>query len=119
VRSMLIERGVSKVLVVALADLPTRTKYTPPSYDPIPYYGTFHGYYSHYWIRRPLPTRPGSVQREKVFALEANLYDLTVKEGSGLVWNARTTTVDPESVSDFAEEYSKTIVAELLSARSR
>ncbi len=122
-RALIEERGLTAVMVVALADVSTRTTYRPPSYDPWPYYGSFHSYYQHHWaLPPPMPPiygTPGTVKEEQVIALEAMVYDLLSEQGNGMVWNARTSSVDPASLSTLADDYARVIVKEFLAAKPR
>jgi hypothetical protein len=34
-----------------------------------------------------------------------------------LVWTAQSETIDPENISDFADQYSETIIGEMLGAK--
>jgi len=107
--------NIDAVLIISLLDIkeeqrvvPSRT-YTEPVY---PYYNTpYYGYYS--TAHRTVHTPGYTVKTEKVY-LESNFYSVKSKE---LVWTAQSESIDPENISDFAVEYSETIVNSMLNAK--
>lgn len=118
-------KNIDAVLVVSLLrikkeqkSVPART-YTEPAYgglypyDPMyPYYDMpFYGYYS---TAYRTVHKPGyTVETEKVY-LESNFYSVKNKE---LVWTAQSESVDPGHISEFAAQYSETIVNAMLYAK--
>ena len=110
VASKLKEQGFDGLLTVALVSIDEKTSYTPgSSYSPYAYppYGNYWGYYGYY---APQVYSPGYYSSEKVYTIEANLYDVTTEK---LVWAARSETTDPSSLDRFSQEYSKTVVYQL------
>jgi len=107
--------NIDAVLIVSLLDIkeeqrvvPSRT-YTEPMH---PYYRT--PYYGHYSTAHRTVHTPGyTVNTEKVY-LESNFYSVKSKE---LVWTAQSESIDPENISDFAVQYSETIISEMLQAK--
>lgn len=104
--------GVDGVLTVSVIDEQTETRYVPGSvvYDPVTtydYYGSFWDYYD-YW--NPRFDEPGYYTTDKVYYLEANLYDADTEE---LVWSAQSRTYNPVDIEAFANNYSEEIVEEL------
>ena len=65
--------------------------YIPP---PLPYYGTFYGYYSTVY---PVVYTPGYLKEEKKVRIETNLYVISSGEGE-LVWTGITDTFNPSNV---------------------
>ena len=106
--------NIDAVLIISLLDIkeeqrvvPSRT-YTEPMY---PYYHTpYYGYYS--TAHRTVHTPGYTVKTEKVY-LESNFYSVKSKE---LVWTAQSESIDPENISDFAVQYSETIISAMLHA---
>ena len=106
--------NIDAVLIVSLLDIkeeqrhvPSRT-YAKPMY---PYYTPYYGYYS--TSHRTVHTPGYTVNTEKVY-LESNFYSVKSKE---LVWTAQSESIDPENISDFAVQYSETIVSAMLHAK--
>ncbi|MBW2144949.1 MAG: hypothetical protein JRG75_11235, partial [Deltaproteobacteria bacterium] len=107
--------NIDAVLIISLLDIkeeqrvvPSRT-YTEPVY---PYYNTpYYGYYS--TAHRTVHTPGYTVKTEKVY-LESNFYSVKSKE---LVWTAQSESIDPENISDFAVQYSETIISAMLHAK--
>ncbi len=107
--------NIDAVLIVSLLDIKEEQRhvssrtYMEPMY---PYYHTpYYGYYStaHTTVHRPGYT----VKTEKVY-LESNFYSVKSKE---LVWTAQSESIDPENISDFAVQYSETIISAMLHAK--
>ena len=107
--------NIDAVLVISL--LGTKKEETPvpaTTYTTAPmhpyYHAPYYGYYS--MAHRTVHTPEHTVTHEK-FYLESNFFSVKSKE---LVWTAQSETVDPENISDFAVQYSETIVGEMLEA---
>ena len=104
------EQGFDGLLTVALVSIDEQTRYVPgTAYNPYayPWYGNYWGYYGYY---SPMVYAPGYYTSNKIYTIEANLYDVATEK---LVWAARSETVDPSSVIKFSKEYSKKIVYQL------
>ena len=109
--------NIDAVLIVSLLDIkeeqrhvPSRS-YTEPIMYPSYYYTPYYGYYS--TSHRTVHTPGYTVNTEKVY-LESNFYSVKSKE---LVWTAQSESIDPENISDFAVQYSETIVSAMLHAK--
>lgn len=110
--SRISDSGADAILTVALIDKETETRYVPGSagYTPFPrfgYYGTFSGYYNTWY---PTLYDPGYYEKEKVYFIETNLYDV---ETEALLWSAQSETYDPSSLPNFAKEFSEVVVSRL------
>lgn len=104
------QEGFDGLLTIALVSVDEKTSYTPgTTYTPYAYpaYGNYWGYYGYY---APQVYSPGYYSSEKVYTVEANLYDVNTEK---LVWAARSETTDPSSLDRFSEEYSETVVYQL------
>lgn len=104
------EQSFDGLLTVALVSIDEKTRYVPGTvYQPYAYpgYGSYWGYYGYY---SPMVYSPGYYTNNKVYTIEANLYDVATEK---LVWAARSETIDPVSLEKFSKEYSKKVVYQL------
>jgi len=118
-------KGFDSVLTFALVSVDDKETYTPASYSTVTYggygggygggyyptgahYGSYWGYYGYH---SPQVYQEGYYTSSTVYTLEAALYDL---ETEGLVWSARSETLDPSSVNSFSIEYAETVAYQLL-----
>jgi hypothetical protein len=79
------------------------TPYVPP---PLPYYGTFYGYYGAVY---PVVYSPGYLKEEKKVRIETNLYVITSGEGE-LVWTGITDTFNPSDTNKAIDRLVKVLV---------
>lgn len=101
--------GHDAILTIALIDEETESRYVPGSttYAPLTtyhYYGSFWGYYTH---RYPMVSDAGYYTQDRVYFVEANLYDARTEE---LVWSAQTETINPNSFYRAAEKFAEVTV---------
>ena len=82
------------------------TAYLPP---PLPYYGTFYGYYSAVY---PVVYTPGYLKEEKKVRIETNLYVISSVEGE-LVWTGITDTFNPSNVDKAIDQLAKLVVQQM------
>ena len=108
--------NIDGVLIISLLDIKREEKAVPatsyttgPRY---PYYRT--PYYGHYSTMHRTVHTPGHTVRTKKFYLESNFYSVKSKE---LAWTLQSESIDPENISDFAVQYSETIVSSMLDAK--
>jgi hypothetical protein len=106
-------RGIDALLTVSIIDKKTETRYVPGTYDYAPYptfgyYGTFWGYYDHWY---PRFQEPGYYTEDNVYFIETNLYDAKSEE---LVWSAQSQTYEPINLQTFADEFAKNIISRLI-----
>ncbi|MBW1764202.1 MAG: hypothetical protein JRJ23_05590 [Deltaproteobacteria bacterium] len=107
--------NIDAVLIISLLDKKVEertvpsTTYTEPmnTYYVTPYYG-------HYSTAHRTVHTPGHTVRTEKFYLESNFFSVKSKE---LVWTAQSESIDPENISDFAVQYSETIISEMLDAK--
>jgi hypothetical protein len=108
-------KGFDSVLTFALVSIDEETNYVPGTYSTAAYYPMSYGYYGSYWgyygYHSPQVYSEGYYTTSKVFTFEAVLYDL---ESEGLVWSARSETLDPTSVNSFSIEYAETVAYQML-----
>jgi hypothetical protein len=103
------ENGFDGIITVALIDKESEARYVAGSYPYAPlnnygYYGTFWGYYN-YWY--PQMYNTGYYDINKTYFLETNFYDA---ESEKLVWSAQSKTVNPTSLKDLTQDFSKKII---------
>jgi hypothetical protein len=84
------------------------TAYVPP---PLPYYGTFYGYYGAVY---PAVYTPGYLKEEKTVRIETNLYAISSGEGE-LVWTGITDTFNPSNVDKAIDRLVKLVVKQMRS----
>jgi hypothetical protein len=84
------------------------TAYAPP---PLPYYGTFYGYYSTVY---PVVYAPGYLKEDKKVRIETNLYVVSSGEGE-LVWTGITDTFNPTDVKKAMDRLVKLVVKQMRS----
>jgi hypothetical protein len=82
------------------------TAYVPP---PLPYYGTFYGYYGAIY---PVVYTPGYLKEEKKVRIETNLYVISSGEGE-LVWTGITDTFNPSDVNKAIDRLVKLVVKQM------
>jgi hypothetical protein len=82
------------------------TAYAPP---PLPYYGTFYGYYSAVY---PVVYTPGYLKEEKKVRIETNLYVISSGEGE-LVWTGITDTFNPSNMDKAIDRLVKLMVKQM------
>jgi hypothetical protein len=108
--------NIDAVLIISLLDkkeeeqVVPSTSYTTGPMHPY-YHAPYYGYYS--MAHRTVHTPERTIKTEK-FYLESNFFSVKSKE---LVWTAQSESIDPENISDFAVEYSETIVNSMLNAK--
>lgn len=104
------QQGFDGLLTIALVSIDESTSYVPgTTYQPYAYpgYGSYWGYYGYY---SPMVYSPGYYTSNKIYTIEANMYDIATEK---LVWAARSETTDPSSLEKFSKEYSKKVVYQL------
>jgi hypothetical protein len=84
------------------------TAYVPP---PLPYYGTFYGYYGAVY---PMVYTPGYLKEEKKVRIETNLYVVSSGEGE-LVWTGITDTFNPTDVNKAIDRLVKLVIKQMRS----
>jgi hypothetical protein len=82
------------------------TSYIPP---PLPYYGTFYGYYGAVY---PVVYTPGYLKEEKKVRIETNLYVISSGEGE-LVWTGITDTFNPSDVNKAIDRLVKLVIKQM------
>lgn len=82
------------------------TAYVPP---PLPYYGTFYGYYGAVY---PVVCTPGYLKEERKVRIETNLYLTSSGEGE-LVWTGITDTFNPSNMDKAIDLLVKLVVKQM------
>lgn len=105
------EANCDAIMTIALIDAKDETRYVQGSgpYYPMtmPYYGGFGSYYSYGYTSF---YSPGYYTEDKIYYLEANLYDTQTEK---LVWSAQSETYNPKSIEDFLKGYSEALSARM------
>lgn len=103
------ELNCDLILAISLLDSKTQSRYVPGtvSYAPYPTYGYYGGFGAYYGYWAPTVYSPGYYTTDKVYYLEANLFD--VNNGS-ILWSVQTKTYNPSSLSTFSSTYCNTII---------
>lgn len=104
--------GFDGILTVSIIEKDTESRYVPgsASYAPYPsygYYGSFWGYYSHWY---PQFYSPGYYTEENVYYIETNLYNAQTED---LVWSAQSETYNPRDLETFSEDFAEEVVEQL------
>jgi hypothetical protein len=98
------------IVVARLTKNYQKTTYVPGEvYTPLPYYGTFYGYYA---ALAPIVYSPGYMTTEKEAQVEVNFYS-TAKPDGELVWTGTTNTFDSGSAMEAIKELVKIVVQAL------
>jgi hypothetical protein len=98
------------ILVSCLTKRDSTTTYVPGQvYTPLPFYGTFYGYYGALY---PVIYSPEYMMTERVAQVQTNLYS-TAKPDGQLVWTGTTNTFDVGSVMNVIKDLVKVTVKEL------
>ena len=98
------------IFTIALFDSKTETKYVPGStsyYAPYPAYGYYGGFGSYYGYYSPTVYSPGYYTTDKVYYLEANLFDT---DSEKILWSVQSETYNPEDLKEFSAEYSELMI---------
>jgi len=98
------------ILVSRLTKRDSTTTYVPGQvYTPMPFYGTFYGYYG---VLYPVIYSPGYLATENVAQVETNFYSTSKPDGQ-LVWTGTTNTFDASSVMNVIKDLVKVTVKEM------
>ena len=98
------------IVVARLTKREQKTTYVPGEfYTPLPYYGTFYGYYGAVY---PIVYSPGYLQKENNAQVETNFYS-TAKPDGELVWTGTTNTFDAKAPMKVIKQLVKVVVKEL------
>lgn len=101
------ETNCDGILTVALINQEHETRYVPGTANYYPmgvgYYGGFGAYYAYGYNNF---YTPGYYTDDKIYYLEANLYDTATEK---LVWSAQSKTYNPTSLDDFLAGYTKAL----------
>jgi hypothetical protein len=109
-RELVREQKFDAIVVARLTKRDTKTTYVPgEAYTPVPYYGTFYGYYT---ALSPVVYSPGYMVTEKEAQVEVNFYS-TAKPDGELVWTGTTNTFEASSAMRNIKELVKIVTKEL------
>ena len=93
-KAVIREHKFDAIVVARLVKRETKTTYVPGQvYTPVPYYGTFYGYYGAVY---PVVYSPGYLQKENIAQVETNFY-ATAKPDGELVWTGTTNAFNAHS----------------------
>ena len=109
-RELVKEQKFDAVVVARLTKREVTTISVPGEvYSPVPYYGTFYGYYD---TLSPVIYTPGYMKTEKHAQVELNVYS-TAKPDGELVWTGTTNTFDASSAMKVIKDLVKIVTKEL------
>ena len=111
IEMILKDKKIDGVILLSLLDAQKETYYVPGS---TAYYPTYYGrpYYGYYGSVYSAVYDPGYYQTTTSYFLECNAYRLSDEK---LVYSSQSKAVDPSSIEKFAYDYSRAIVADLVS----
>jgi hypothetical protein len=93
-KAVIREHKFDAIVVARLTKRETKTTYVPGQvYTPVPYYGTFYGYYGAVY---PIVYSPGYLEKENIAQVETNFYS-TAKPDGELVWTGTTNAFNAHS----------------------
>jgi hypothetical protein len=103
-------QNIDAVIASRLVKATTKTTYIPGEvYTPLPYYGTFYGYYAAVY---PVVYAPGYLQVDKTAQIETNFYS-TAKPNGELIWTGTSDTVNPRTPTKGVDALAKILAQEL------
>jgi hypothetical protein len=109
-KTVIREHKFDAIVVARLTKRETKTTYVPGQvYTPVPYYGTFYGYYGAVY---PVVYSPGYLQKENIAQVETNLYS-TAKPDGELVWTGTTNAFNAHSPMKVIKKLVGVVIKEL------
>jgi len=109
-KAVIREHKFDAIVVARLTKRETKTTYVPSQvYTPVPYYGTFYGYYGAVY---PIVYSPGYLQKENVAQVETNFYS-TAKPDGELVWTGTTNAFNAHSPMKVIKNLVDVVIKEL------
>jgi len=109
-KTVIREHKFDAIVVARLTKRETKTTYVPGQvYTPVPYYGTFYGYYGAVY---PVVYSPGYLQKENIAQVETNLYS-TAKPDGELVWTGTTNAFNAHSPMKVIKKLVEVVITEL------
>jgi hypothetical protein len=109
-KTVIREHKFDAIVVARLTKRETKTTYVPGQvYTPVPYYGTFYGYYGAVY---PVVYYPGDFEKEKISQVEKNLYS-TAKSDGELVWTGTTNAFNAHSPMKVIKKLVEVVIKEL------
>jgi hypothetical protein len=105
--------GFDGAFTVVLLDRTKERNYVPGNLYYSPYYMGYGRYWSHYYMMYDRVYTPGYYTTSTNYILEANFYNL-IGDGDALEYSAQTQSFDPSSIQRLAQEFSKTVVDDMM-----
>jgi hypothetical protein len=110
IRNVIQGQNFDAVVVARLTKRDVKTTYVPGQvYTPLPYYGTFYGYYGAVY---PMVYSPGYMQTERQSQVEVNFYS-TAKTDGELVWTGTTNVFSSSSAMKVIKSLVKIVTQQL------
>jgi hypothetical protein len=111
-RVVIRDQNFDGLVVARLTKTDNTTVYVPGTvYTPLPYYGTFAGYYGAMY---PVVYSPGYMETVKIAQVETNSYFTPTSKPDGqLVWTGTTNTFNASSAIKVIKDLVKLVVQEL------
>jgi hypothetical protein len=109
-KAVIKEHKFDAIVVARLTKRETKTTYIPgQAYTPVPYYGTFYGYYGAVY---PVVYSPGYLQKENIAQVETNFYSTAQPDGE-LVWTGTTNAFNAHSPMKVIKKLVEVVIKEL------
>jgi hypothetical protein len=109
-KAVIREHKFDAIVVARLTKRETKTTYVPGQvYTPVPYYGTFYGYYGAVY---PIVYSPGYLEKENIAQVETNFYS-TAKPDGELVWTGTTNAFNAHSPMKVIKKLVEVVIKEL------
>ncbi|GGH75935.1 MAG: hypothetical protein EP346_05075 [Bacteroidetes bacterium] len=105
------ELGCDAVLVMSLLDSQTETRHVQGNTYPAGAYGYYGGFGTYYGYRYGMVYDPGYYVEDKIYFLEANVYDVA---SESLQWSGQSKTYNPSDLESFSTGYAEILVMQLL-----
>jgi hypothetical protein len=109
-KTVIREHKFDAIVVARLTKRETKTTYVPGQvYTPLPYYGTFYGYYGAVY---PIVYSPAYLQKENIAQVETNFYSTATPDGE-LVWTGTTNAFNAHSPMKVIKKLVEVVIKEL------
>lgn len=104
------ELGCDAVIVMSLLDSKSESRYVSGAYpaSSAMYYGGFGPYYGY---RYGMIYEPGYYVEDKIYFLEANVYDV---QSETLQWSGQSKTYNPSNLEQFSTDYASVLTMALM-----
>jgi len=105
------EQGIDGAFTMSLDDVKESEHYVPGTSYYTPHSG-YYPFYNYYYTSYERVNTPGYYTKTTTVYLTSNFYDVATEQ---LVWSAQSSTINPQSLTDFAKSFGASIVEDFLS----